>query len=33
MIQRTPGDPAWYKGGLYHDDEPFGVPSFWWMSW
>ncbi len=33
MIQRTPDDPAWYKGGLYHDDEPFGVPSFWWMSW
>jgi len=33
MIQRTPNDPAWYKGGLYHDDEPFGVPSFWWMSW
>jgi len=33
MIQRTPNDPAWYKGGLYHDDEPFGVPSFWFMSW
>jgi putative CocE/NonD family hydrolase len=33
MIQRTPNDPAWYKGGLYHDDEPFGVPSLWWMSW
>ncbi len=33
MIQRTPNDPAWYKGGLYHDDEDFGVPSFWWMSW
>ncbi len=33
MIQRTPNDPAWYKGGLYHDDEPFGVPSIWFMSW
>ncbi len=33
MIQRTPNDPAWYQGGLYHDDEPFGVPSFWFMSW
>jgi putative CocE/NonD family hydrolase len=33
MIQRAPNDPAWYKGGLYHDDEPFGVPSLWFMSW
>ena len=20
MMQRTPNDPAWYRGGLYHDD-------------
>jgi hypothetical protein len=33
MIQRTPNDAAWYQGGLYHDDEPFGVPSLWFMSW
>lgn len=33
MIQRTPNDPAWYKGGLYHDHMPFGVPSLWFMSW
>jgi len=33
MIQRTPDDGAWYRGGLYHDHEPFGVPSFWFMSW
>lgn len=33
MIKRTPNDPAWYKGGLYHDDMPFGVPSIWFMSW
>jgi putative CocE/NonD family hydrolase len=33
MIKRTPDDPAWYEGGLYHDDMPFGVPSIWFMSW
>ncbi len=33
MVQRTPNDPAWYRGGLYHDDMPFGVPSLWFMSW
>lgn len=33
FIKRTPDDPAWYKGGLYHDNEPFGVPSFWMNSW
>jgi hypothetical protein len=33
MIQRTPNDPAWYKGGLYHDDMPFNVPGLWLMSW
>jgi putative CocE/NonD family hydrolase len=33
MILRKPNDPAWYKGGLYHDDMPFGVPSFWFVSW
>lgn len=33
MIKRVPNDPDWYKGGLYHDDMPFGVPSFWFMSW
>lgn len=33
MIQRTPDDPAWYRGGLYHDDMPFGVPSIWMISW
>ena len=30
---RTPDDPAWYDGGLYHDDEPFGVPALWANSW
>lgn len=33
MIKRKPNDPAWYEGGLYHDDQPFGVPSLWFMSW
>ena len=30
---RMPNDPAWYEGGLYHDDEPFGVPALWANSW
>mgnify|MGYP006269260601 FL=1 len=33
MITRKPNDPAWYEGGLYHDDMGFGVPSFWFVSW
>jgi putative CocE/NonD family hydrolase len=33
MISRKPNDPEWYKGGLYHDDMPFGVPAFWFISW
>src|SRR5215510_11247188 len=33
MIQRAPNDPAWYKGGLYHDDMPLDVPGLWFMSW
>jgi uncharacterized protein len=33
MIRRPPNDPAWYKGGLWHDDMPINVPGFWFMSW
>ncbi len=33
MIVRKPNDPGWYNGGLYHDDMPFGVPGFWFVSW
>ena len=33
MIRRKPNHPDWYQGGLYHDDMPFGVPSFWFASW
>jgi putative CocE/NonD family hydrolase len=33
MMQRTPNDPAWYKGGLFHDDQFLNVPGLWFMSW
>ena len=33
MIKRKPNDKDWYKGGLYHDNMDFGVPSFWFVSW
>ena len=33
MIQRAPNDPAWYKGGLFHDNMPINVPGLWFMSW
>lgn len=33
MIQRVPNDPAWYKGGLWHDDMPIDIPGLWYMSW
>jgi putative CocE/NonD family hydrolase len=33
MIERAPNDPAWYKGGLWHEDHPINVPGFWFMSW
>jgi uncharacterized protein len=33
MIVRKPNDPAWYEGGLYHDNMPMNVPSFWFVSW
>ena len=33
MVQRTPNDPAWYKGGLYNDSMPLEVPGLWFMSW
>ena len=33
MIQRTPNDQAWYKGGLYYDDMPLNLPGRWFMSW
>ncbi len=33
MIKRAPNDPAWYKGGLWHDNLTINVPGFWFMSW
>jgi putative CocE/NonD family hydrolase len=33
MIERTPNDPAWYKGGLWNDSEPVNLPGLWFMSW
>lgn len=33
LIARTPADPAWREGGLYHDDMGWGVPSLWFNSW
>ncbi|MEN3325265.1 MAG: uncharacterized protein V7638_72 [Acidobacteriota bacterium] len=33
MIKREPNDPAWYKGGLWHDNMRINIPGFWFMSW
>jgi uncharacterized protein len=33
MIKRTPNSPAWYAGGLWHDNKPINIPGFWFMSW
>jgi putative CocE/NonD family hydrolase len=33
MIKRAPNDPAWYKGGLFHDDMTINTPGLWFMSW
>jgi putative CocE/NonD family hydrolase len=34
MIERTPGDPAWRKGGLWQSDTmPIDRPGFWFMTW
>ncbi len=33
MIRRTPNDPAWYRGGLFHDNMRINIPGLWFMSW
>ena len=33
MVKRAPNDPAWYRGGLWHDDAKINIPGFWFMSW
>jgi len=33
MIAREPNDPAWYRGGLWHDGQLIQILGFWFMSW
>lgn len=33
FIQRKPDDQDWFEGGLYHDNEDWGVPALWFNSW
>jgi len=33
MMARTPGDPEWRAGGLFHDDENIDAPALWLFSW
>jgi len=33
MVRRAPNDPAWYRGGLFHDDKTINLPGLWFMSW
>lgn len=33
MVKRAPNDPAWYRGGLYHDNMRINIPGLWYMSW
>lgn len=33
IARARPDDPAWFKGGLYHDNESWGVPALWYNSW
>ncbi|MGH9467165.1 MAG: CocE/NonD family hydrolase [Terriglobales bacterium] len=33
MIERTPNDPAWYKGGLWNDSMTIKKPGLWFVSW
>jgi putative CocE/NonD family hydrolase len=33
FIDRTPADPGWREGGLYHDDMGWGVPALWFNTW
>ncbi len=33
FIDRTPADPGWRKGGLYHEDMGWGVPALWFNTW
>ena len=33
FVSRTPASKGWYEGGLYHDNEEWGVPGLWFNSW
>jgi putative CocE/NonD family hydrolase len=33
MIKRAPNDPAWSRGGLWHENLPINIPGLWFMSW
>ena len=33
IARAKPNDPEWFKGGLYHDNESWGVPALWYNSW
>ena len=33
VARALPDDPEWFKGGLYHDNEKWGVPALWYNSW
>lgn len=33
FIHRTPADPAWQTGGLYHEGMGWGVPALWFNTW
>jgi predicted acyl esterase len=33
MVARAPNDPAWYKGGLWHENMKISKPGLWYMSW
>ncbi|MHB1096451.1 MAG: CocE/NonD family hydrolase [Gemmatimonadaceae bacterium] len=33
MMKRAPNDPAWYRGGLWHDNMPVNIPGLWFTSW
>jgi uncharacterized protein len=33
MAERTPNDPAWYKGGLWNDSMKIDIPGLWIMTW
>lgn len=33
FIKRQPNDKGWFEGGLYHDNESWGVPALWFNSW